>query len=156
MNQTPVCFSLEIKENTLIHENEKLASEDLAFFEENFMGSLEQRIIEWLESNNVTMMVDPSLKKDAYFAGQREKSCSSKKSISFKCLSLEASPYYQKHKKGTSPCMKNKCFLSPQKVQKTLNLINSNENIISGFAKTSLEKITFSETLEEIKKNQEM
>ena len=66
MNQTPVCFSLEIKENTLIHENEKLASEDLAFFEENFMGSLEQRIIEWLESNNVTMMVDPSLKKVAY------------------------------------------------------------------------------------------
>ena len=149
MEPLPLNTSFENKETTEPSEKEKLEDEDIGFIEAKFMSPIEHRIIEWLDSNHVNMLTDPSSKKDAYFTKQREKTAfySNKKSFSVKCLSLEESPFYQKRRKSIfSSCQKSEGVESPNKNPKNLKLTSLNANIIS------IEKITFSETLEEMKR----
>ena len=128
MEQVKLNISFDLKADSEPFEGDRLDSQDLNFFADSDMESIERRIVEWLESKHIEMLADPSSKQQAYFSNRRDKTLSvrnlSRKSFS---LSLdESSPLYNRHKKGTSPLQKASGFLSPKKNGSQRN-ISSNQ-----------------------------
>lgn len=149
MEAIRIKFNSGMKITTVPLEGEKLDSQDVLSLETVDMGTMERRIVEWLESNRVEMITDPSDKEIAFFANQRQKSLSFKKSDRVKSFSLDESPLYLRHKKSSSPCQKMSGFFSPEKNESNVTF---NEKTISELTKSTLDKLSLSESLEDIKK----
>ena len=142
-------FNAGMKITTVPLEGEKLDSQDVFFLETCDMSSMERRIVEWLELNRVEMITDPSDKEIEFFANQRKKSLSFKKSDRVKSFSLDESPLYLRHKKSSSPFQKMSGFFSPEKNESNVTF---NEKTSSDLTKSTLDKESMSESLEDIKK----
>ena len=146
-------FNAGMKINTVPLEGEKLDSQDVFFLETSDMSSMERRIVEWLETNRVEMITDPSDKEIAFFSSQREKTLSFKKSDRVKSFSLDESPLYLRHKKSSSPCQKMSGFFSPEKNESNVTF---NEKTTSDMTRSTLDKLSLSESLEDVKKGEKM
>lgn len=152
MEQLKLSFTADMKGDTEPFEGDRLDSQDLHFFMNSDMDSIERRIIDWLESNHVEMLADPSNKQQAFFSHRRDKTLSVRNSRKSFSLSLdEGSPLYNRHKKGSSPLQKTSGFFSPKKNESEPN-VNLNGIILI----ESNNYKSFSDNMEENSKNNGM
>ena len=148
-----------------LEEKPKLFSPDVNDFCHSEMTDIEKRIIEWLENNEILMMIDPEEKQHKFFSEQRQRSLSyfKKSADRLKSFSLDESPLYLRHKKSSSPSQKLSSIFSPEKINSNdFNLMTlSNNELISDFkselTKSTMDKLSMSESIEElIKKDDTM
>ena len=151
MEQLQLNFTIDMKGDTEPFEGDRLDSQDLNFFEDSNMDSIERRIVDWLESKQIEMLADPSNKQQAFFSNRRDKTLSVRNSRKSFSLSLDgSSPLYNRIKKGTSPLQKTSGFFSPKKNGET------NVNLNGMILTESSQYKSFSDNMEENFKNEGM